>query len=138
MKERIMCKTHCIVWNDIDKDCEIYGEHHPCPRRCPYYQKHTAFEHVEEIDRMRDTLTEKEKQIERLQERNEKLEKMAFHYTPEEWNTMMRMVARLKEQLAIATKALEGVCVWANTGNGGEYAVKKVCEQALKKMRGVR
>ena len=67
MKERIMCKTHCIVWNDIDKDCEIYGEHHPCPRRCPYYQTHTAFQHVKEVDRMRDTLTEKEKQIERLQ-----------------------------------------------------------------------
>ena len=63
-----MCKTHCIVWNNIDKDCEIYGEHHPCPRRCPYYQTHTAFQHVKEIDRMRDTLTEKEKQTERLQE----------------------------------------------------------------------
>ena len=67
MKERIMCKTHCIMWNDIDKDCEIYGENHPCPRGCQYYQTHTAFEHTKEIDRLRDTLTEKEKQIERLQ-----------------------------------------------------------------------
>ena len=29
----------------------------------------------------------------RLQERNEKLEKMTFHYTPGEWNTMMRMAS---------------------------------------------
>ena len=42
----------------------------------------------------------------RLQERNEKLEKMAFHYTPEEWDTMMRMVARLQEQLKEANDVI--------------------------------
>lgn len=36
-KERITCKKYCIKWNDIDRDCEIYGEHHPCPRNCPEY-----------------------------------------------------------------------------------------------------
>ena len=49
-----------------------------------------------------------------------------------------KMIERLQEQLAIATKALKGVCVWANTGNGGEQAVKKVCEKALKEMEGVK
>lgn len=36
-KERITCKKYCIKWNDIDRDCEIYGEHHPCPRNCPEF-----------------------------------------------------------------------------------------------------
>ena len=44
----------------------------------------------------------------RLQERNEKLEKMAFHYTPEEWNTMLRKIERLEKQLA-RTKTKEYV-----------------------------
>ena len=39
------------------------------------------------------------KKVERLQERNGKLEKMAFQYTPEEWNTMLRTIERLQEQL---------------------------------------
>lgn len=43
-------------------------------------------------------------------------------------------IKRLQEQLAIATKALKGVSLWANTGNGGEKAVKKVCEKALKEI----
>ena len=66
----------------------------------------------------------------RLQERNEKLEKMAFHYTPEEWNTMMRMTARLQEQLAIATKALKKL---TRDCNKWELARK-----ALKEMEGVK
>lgn len=45
---------------------------------------------------------------------------------------------KLEQQLAIATKALKGVKVWANTGNGGEQAVKKVCEQALKEIEEVK
>lgn len=36
-KERIMCKTHCIYWNSEDKDCELYGENHPCPSKCISY-----------------------------------------------------------------------------------------------------
>lgn len=47
-------------------------------------------------------------------------------------------VDKLEKKLAIATKALKGVCVWANTGNGGEKAVKKVCEKALKEIKGVK
>lgn len=38
-KERMTCKRYCPVWNDIDQDCEIYGEHHFTPRTCPHYQK---------------------------------------------------------------------------------------------------
>ena len=41
---------------------------------------------------------------------------------------------RLQKQLEIAIKALRGVRVWANTGNGGEQAVKKLCNEALKKI----
>lgn len=43
----------------------------------------------------------------RLQERNEKLEKMAFHYTPEEWNTMLRKVEHLQEQLNEANEVMK-------------------------------
>ena len=43
----------------------------------------------------------------------------------------------IQEQLKIAKKALKGVSVWANTGNGGEMAVKKLIEKALKEISGV-
>lgn len=49
-----------------------------------------------------------------------------------------KKIERLEKQLSIATKALKGVSLWANTGNGGEKAVKKVCEKALKEMEGVK
>ncbi|MBQ8677205.1 MAG: hypothetical protein IJ529_01905 [Alphaproteobacteria bacterium] len=38
-KPRMTCKKYCPIWNDIDKDCEIYGEHHLTPRTCPHYNK---------------------------------------------------------------------------------------------------
>ncbi len=38
-KPRMTCKRYCPVWNDIDHDCEIYGEHHFTPRTCPHYNK---------------------------------------------------------------------------------------------------
>lgn len=38
-KPRMTCKKYCPVWNDTDKDCEIYGEHHFTPRTCPHYNK---------------------------------------------------------------------------------------------------
>lgn len=41
---------------------------------------------------------------------------------------------RLQKQLEIAVKALRGVYVWANTGNGGEQAVKKLCDKTLKEI----
>jgi hypothetical protein len=41
---------------------------------------------------------------------------------------------RTKKQLEIAVKALRGVRVWANTGNGGEQAVKKLCDETLKEI----
>lgn len=53
-------------------------------------------------------------------------------------DTLSMENGRLQKRLSIATKALKGVCVWANTGNGGEQAVKKVCEKALKEMEGVK
>lgn len=31
------CSTHCPTWNSWDRDCEIYGENHPSPSKCPYY-----------------------------------------------------------------------------------------------------
>lgn len=37
IKDRITCRTHCILWNSIDKDCEIYGEQHISPRKCSFY-----------------------------------------------------------------------------------------------------
>ena len=40
----------------------------------------------------------------------------------------------LKKKLEIATKALNGIRVWANTGNGGEMAVKRLCDKALKEI----
>ena len=36
-KERIMCRTHCPCWNSIDKDCELFGENHPTPKKCPHF-----------------------------------------------------------------------------------------------------
>lgn len=62
-------------------------------------------------------LHEAEEKVKRLQERNEKLEKMAFHYTPEEWNTMLRMIARLQEQLNEANEVIKKYA-------SGEYKVK--------------
>ena len=44
----------------------------------------------------------------------------------------------LEKKLEIATKSLKGISLWANTGNGGEQAVKKVCKEALKEMEGVK
>ena len=43
-------------------------------------------------------------------------------------------IETLQKQLDIAVKALRGVRVWANTGNGGEQAVKKLCNEALKEI----
>ena len=37
MTERITCKRYCLCWNDIDGDCELFGENHPFPRKCPHY-----------------------------------------------------------------------------------------------------
>lgn len=48
-----------------------------------------------------------EKENKRLQKRNEKLEKMAFHYTPEEWNTMLRKIEHLQEQLHEANEVIK-------------------------------
>lgn len=36
-KERITCRTHCPCWNSIDKDCELFGENHPTPKKCPHF-----------------------------------------------------------------------------------------------------
>ena len=41
---------------------------------------------------------------------------------------------RLQGQLKIAVKALRGIRVWANVGNGGEQAVKKLCDKVLKEI----
>lgn len=38
-KPRMTCKKYCPVCNDIDKDCEIYGEHHFTPITCPHFNK---------------------------------------------------------------------------------------------------
>lgn len=56
----------------------------------------------------------------------------------DEYKQLVSKTEQLEKKLEIATKALKGVCVWANTGNGGEKAVKKVCEKALKEMEGVK
>ena len=37
MTRGIRCKECCATWNDEDKDCEIYGEHHPHPRICYWF-----------------------------------------------------------------------------------------------------
>lgn len=38
-KQRITCKDYCPLWDDIDRDCDAYGEHHPSPRKCPHFRK---------------------------------------------------------------------------------------------------
>lgn len=50
-------------------------------------------------------------------------------------DSLERKCERLQKQLDIAVRALRGVSVWANTGNGGEQAVKKLCNKALKEIR---
>ena len=45
-----------------------------------------------------------------LVSKTDKLEKMAFHYTPEEWNTMMRMVEHLQEQIKDANEVIDACC----------------------------
>lgn len=37
-KGRLSCKSHCFLWNSIDKDCEAFGDNHPCPRKCPIFK----------------------------------------------------------------------------------------------------
>lgn len=39
-KTRITCKDYCPLWDDIDRDCDAYGEHHPSPRNCPHFRSH--------------------------------------------------------------------------------------------------
>lgn len=56
MKKRITCKSHCIYWNDIDKDCELMGDNHPCPRKCPVYKK----EHQTTGNKFLDDITDQE------------------------------------------------------------------------------
>lgn len=55
-KERITCKTHCVKWNSIDKDCEIYGEHHPCPRKCYWWLKDQQQEKEKQSDKRRSNI----------------------------------------------------------------------------------
>lgn len=52
--------------------------------------------------------------------------------------TREKQIELLQKSLGIATKALKGVSLWANTGNGGEMAVKRLCDKALKEMEGVK
>ena len=53
----------------------------------------------------------------------------------EQTENLLEEIERLQKQLDIAVKALRGVRVWANTGNGGEQAVKKLCNEALKEIK---
>lgn len=46
----------------------------------------------------------------------------------------LKKIEKVDKQLAIAIKALRGVRVWANTGNGGEQAVKKLCDKVLQQI----
>ena len=36
-KQKARCDRYCGTWNSEDRDCEIYGEHHPSPARCKYF-----------------------------------------------------------------------------------------------------
>ena len=36
-RKRARCSRYCATWNREDKDCEIYGEHHPAPSCCPFF-----------------------------------------------------------------------------------------------------
>ena len=38
--KKYKCRDRCAVWNREDKDCEIYGETHPVPLQCPYFEHH--------------------------------------------------------------------------------------------------
>lgn len=48
--------------------------------------------------------------------------------------TTTKQLEKTKKQLDIAVKALKGVRVWANTGNGGEQAVKNLCDKTLRQI----
>jgi len=36
-KEKARCDRYLGTWNQEDRDCEIYGQDHPSPARCPYF-----------------------------------------------------------------------------------------------------
>jgi len=84
-----------------------------------------------------DKVKEMSQKIERLEFDNEALE-MAHNEGKEINAELVSKNEQLEKRLKIATKALKGVCVWANTGNGGEQAVKKVCDKALKEIEEVK
>lgn len=43
IKQRMTCKSYCDCWNSIDRDCELFGDNHPCPRKCPHYLAANSF-----------------------------------------------------------------------------------------------
>ena len=42
--KKYKCRNVCATWNKEDRDCEIYGDHHPSPLRCPYFSRHIKSE----------------------------------------------------------------------------------------------
>ena len=38
--KKYKCRDVCATWNRENRDCEIYGETHPVPLRCPYFAHH--------------------------------------------------------------------------------------------------
>ena len=68
-----------------------------------------------------------------LVSKTDKLEKMAFHYTPEEWNTMLRMVERLQKQLAEANEVIkkygDGSIYLFPTWYNGSFEAEKYLEK---------
>lgn len=76
-KPRMTCKQYCPVWNDIDKDCELYGEHHLTPRTCPHYNIEILEKKITEkfIEENYDTQNTKKEHCKKLFENTQELQR---------------------------------------------------------------
>ena len=143
-----MTKSLTEKWKDGELDEGLYyieagNEHDICVirnRYCPIlfspYSEDNAFESefvpvapvpsYDESKKLQEQNVDLSQKVHILNEANEK-----------NYNALCDEIKKnnkLQEQLNTATKALKGISVWANTGNGGEQAVKNLCEKALKEM----
>lgn len=40
--KKLYCKDYCSLWDNIDRDCDVYGERHPRLRFCPIFRKRNS------------------------------------------------------------------------------------------------
>lgn len=46
-ENHLRCSRYCITYNSIDRDCEIYGDHHPPISKCGRYFRRWVDEKME-------------------------------------------------------------------------------------------